>query len=370
MNTVTLDANRQELWSKQLFADIIDGLYFNESGLMGEGDNNIIQLKSDLMKDAGDTITMPLSAKLTGAGVSGDDELEGNEESISSYSESVLIDQKRFGVRLKGKLDERKVAYAIRTDAKDKLKIRLMEFLERQIFLKLGGVTNTGINDVNGVVVAVDAAWSNTPTYIPDADEAAGSGNRYLCANTSGTDALAATDLITPTLISKARIKARLASPKLVPLRIKGKDYYVMWIHPWQAYDLRNNAQFAQAQRDAMPRGDDNPIFTSALGVWDGVIIYEHEYVPFLDVSVAGNSFRGSSTGTDCAVDCFRALLCGRQAAVWAKCQGDNGWVEKTFDYDNKVGFATSMIGGIDKIMFNSKEYGVIAIDTAATSLA
>lgn len=369
MNTVSIDANRQELWSKELFADIIDGLYFNESGLMGEDDNNIIQLKTDLMKDAGDTITMPLTAKLTGTGVSGDEELAGNEEAISSYSKSVGIDQKRFGVRLKGKLDERKVAYAMRTDAKNKLKIRLTEFLERQIFLKLGGVTNVLVNDINGTTVAADCAWSNTPTFIPDADEAAGSGNRYICANASGTDALAATDLITPTLISRARIKAKLSTPKIQPLRIKGKDYFVMWIHPWQAYDLRNNAQFAQAQREAMPRGDDNPIFTSALGVWDGVIIYEHEYVPFLDVSVAGNSFRGSGTGTVCAVDCFRALLCGRQAGVWAKCQGENGWVEETFDYKNKVGFATSMIGGIDKIMFNSKEYGVIAVDTAATSL-
>jgi N4-gp56 family major capsid protein len=370
MNTVSIDALRQELWAKQLFADVIDGLYFNESGLMGEGDNNIIQIATDLMKQPGDTYTVPLTAKLTGAGVNGDDELEGNEEAISSYSDSVLIDQKRFGVRLKGNTDERKVAYKMRVDAKDKLKIRLMEFLERQIFLKLGGVTNLTINDINGTVVAADAAWSNTPTFIPDVDENAGTGARYICANSGGTDSLAATDLMTPTLISKAKIKARLASPKLQPLRIDGRDHYVMWVHPWQAYDLKNNAQFAQAMREAEVRGKDNPIFTGALGVWDGVILYEHEYVPFLDVSVAGNSFRGAATGTDCAVDCFRALLCGRQALVWAKCENPNGeWVEETFDYKNKTGFATGMIGGIDKIMFNSKEYGVIAVDTAATAL-
>lgn len=369
MNTASIDALRQELWEKQLFADIIDGLYFNESGLMGEGENNIIQVKSDLIKTPGDTDTVGLTAKLTGSGVNGDDELEGNEEAINSYSDSVLIDQKRFAVRLKGKLDEGKVAYNMRTDAKDKLVIRLQEFIERQAFLKLGGVTNTTINDINGTVVATDALWSNTPTFIPDADEAAGTGARYICANSGGTDALAATDLLTPTLISKAKIKARLASPKIQPLRIDGRDHYVMWIHPWQAYDLKNNAQFAQAMREAEVRGHDNPIFTGALGVWDGVILYEHEYVPFLDVSVAGNSFRGAATGTDCAVDCFRALLCGKQALVFLKCQNDNGWVEKSFDYDNKTGFATGIIGGIDKIMFNSKEYGVIAVDTAATAL-
>lgn len=369
MNTASRDELRQELWEKQLFADVIDGLYFNESGLMGDGENNIIQVKSDLLKTPGDTDTVGLTTKLSGSGVTGDDELEGNEESISSYSDSILIDQKRFGVRLKGNLDEGKVAYSMRSDAKEKLKIRLQEFVERQVFLKLGGVTNTTLVDINGVAYSADCAWSNTPTYIPDADEAAGTGTRYICANANGTDALAATDLMTPTLISKAKIKARLASPKIQPLRIDGRDHYVMWVHPWQAYDLKNNAQFAQAMREAEVRGRDNPIFTGALGVWDGVILYEHEYVPFLDVSVAGNSFRGAATGTDCAVDCFRALLCGKQAAVWLKCQNDNGWVEKSFDYGNKTGFATGVIGGIDKIMFNSKEYGVIAVDTAATAL-
>lgn len=370
MNTVSIDANRVELWSKELFADVLDGLYFNESGLMGEDDNNIIYVKTDLMKSPGDTDTVSLTAKLTGNGVDGDDELEGNEEAINSYSDSYAIDQKRFAVRLKGKLDERKTAYNMRTDAKNKLKIRLQEFFERQIFLKLAGVRNTNINDVIGDVVGTGALWSNSPTVIPAADENAGTGNRYICANSGGTDSLAATDLMTPTLISRAKIKARLSKPKVQPLRIDGRDHYVMWIHPWQAYDLKNNAQFAQAMREAEIRGKDNPIFTGALGVWDGVIIYEHEYVPFLDVSVTANdNFAGDSGGTATAVDCFRALLCGRQAIVFAKCQSDNGWVEETFDYKNKVGFATSLIGGIDKVMFNSKEYGVIAVDTAATAL-
>lgn len=371
MNTASIDALRPELWEKSLFADVIDGLYFNESGLMGEDENNIIQLDMDLMKQAGDTKTIGLTAKLTGAGVNGDDELEGNEEAINAYSESVLIDQKRFAVRLKGKLDEKKNGYEMRTDAKKKLTIRLQEFIERQVFLKLGGVTNTALVDINGVTYSADCAWSNTPTFIPDADEAAGTGTRYICANSGGTDALAATDLMTPTLISKAKIKARLSSPKIQPLRIDGRDHYVMWVHPWQAYDLKNNAQFAQAMREAEVRGKDNPIFTGALGVWDGVILYEHEYVPYLKTTggSASNSFRGVATGTDCAVDAFRAILCGKQAAVMLKATNDNGWVEETFDYKNKVGFATGLIGGIDKIMFNSKEYGVITLDTAATAL-
>ena len=360
--TVSIDALRPELWQKALYEDVMRGLYFVEGGLMGEDENNIIQVKNDLQKSKGDTITVGLTTRLTGAGVSGDSELEGNEEAISAYSESILIDQKRFAVRLTGALDEQKNAYDMRMDAKEKLTIRLQEFIERQFFLKLGGCANTTLNDVNGVVVGTDALWSNSPDDIVS--------SRLVCANASGGASLGATDLITPELISKARVKAVMAEPKIQPLRIKGENFYVLFVHPWQAYDLKNNATFSQARREAEVRGKDNPIFTGALGVWDGVIIKEHEFVPFLDVSVAGHNFYATGSGTDYAVDTCRALLCGRQAGAFAKAKMTKGWVEKSFDYENKTGFATGLIGGIQKVMFNSKDFGIIALDTAVTSLA
>jgi N4-gp56 family major capsid protein len=374
-NTVSAAALRQELWAKELYKDVMDNLYFTENGLMGEGPNNIVEVKPELKKEKGDTVTFGLTAKLTGNGVSGDDELEGNEEAISAYSESVIIGQKRFAVRLTGRLDEQMNSYDIRKDAKEKLSIRMQEFIERQVFLKLAGIGRADLVDVNGTVVSADYAWSNTPTIISAANTAAGYGNRYLGADyVSGATSLAATDLLTPELISRAKAKAKLASPKILPLKIGGKNYYVLFIHPWQAYDLKNNATFAQAMREAEVRGPENPIFTGALGVWDGVIIHEHEYVPFLDISVnnAGSlvaDFGSTTAGTEYAVDAFRALLCGKQAIGFAQAVNPQGWVEETFDYKNKVGFATGIIGGMDKIMFNSKEYGVVALDTAATSL-
>jgi N4-gp56 family major capsid protein len=372
-NSVSVDALRPEIWAKELYADVMDNLYFTQSGLMGEGSNNIIEVKKDLVKGNGDTITVGLTAKLTGAGVSGDDELEGNEEAINAYSEAVVINQKRFAVRLTGQLDEKKNAYDMRQDAKEKLSIRMQEFIERQMFLKLGSVSLTTLIDVNGVTYSADAIWSNSPNQVPTADSGAGYGTRYLCADyTNGADSLATTDLITPELISRCKVKALLASPKIQPLRINGEAHYVMFIHPWQAYDLKNNATFNQARREAEVRGSSNPIFTGALGVWDNVIIKEHEYVPFLDISGGGltpNNFELAATGTDYSADCFRAILCGKQAAVFAQAKNPQGWVEETFDYKNKVGFATGLIGGIQKLQFNSKDYAVVTLDTSATAL-
>ncbi len=370
-NTESIDAARRELWEEKLYDDVMATMFFTENNMMGEDENNVIQVKSGLNKSKGDTVTFELTTRMSGNGVDGDDELEGNEEAISAYSESISINQKRFGVRLKGALDEQKNSYNMREDAKNKLKIRLQEFMELQFFLKLTGVNNTTVTDINGVVVGTDCAWSNTPDYYPDADTAAGYGARYLCADyTNGADSLAATDLLTPALISRARVKARTANPKIVPLKVDGKNYFVMFIHEWQAYDLKQNATYAQAQREAAERGKNNPIFTGALGVWDNVIIHTHENVQFLDISVALHSWRGTATGTDySAVDAFGAILCGRQAIGMVKCNYKKGWVEKSFDYENKTGFATGFMGGIQKIMFNSKEYGCILVDTAATAL-
>lgn len=366
---------RPQIWAKTLFADTMASLYFVENGMMGENSNNIIQLQTDLEKKKGDRVNFRLRYKRTGRGVRGDNELEGNEERGLDATESVLIDQMRFAELLEGTLDEQKNGAEMRGEMKEMLKIQVKEFIEQQFFLKAAGVTNPTITDVNGVVVGADYDWSNTPDFIPDADEAAGYGARYLCASATGTDTLAITDLMTPDLIDRMKAKAETSYPKIMPLIIKGKPYYLLFIHPWQYYDLRRNPEWAQAMREAERRGEENPIFSGAEGIWNGVIVHKHEYVPFLDVDVAGNSFRGVATGTNCLVDAFRALFIGKQAVGFAKAQNlKKEWVEKNFDYDNQYGVATSLLGGIQKLSFThptlgAREFGVIACDTAATAL-
>lgn len=364
-NTVSIDALRQELWSKELLADVMRDVE-NTMQFMGPDANNVIQMNRDLMKSKGDVETFGLVARLTGDGVTGDDELAGNEESMTSYSEQVAIDQIRNAVRLKGKLDAQKVVYDQISTARENLRTWMKEFIARQIFMKLGGVTNTSLVDTNGVVIGGRATWSNTPDFIPDADEAAGSGARYLCTNTGGTDALTAADKLTLDFVTKAATKAKLANPKIQPISADGDDFYVMFVHPLSARDLRQSSDWKTAQENAKVRSDKNPVFRGALGYWSNVLMLENEFVPWLDTAVAGNSFRGFATGTDCAVNAARNLLCGRQAILLAEASNPEALVVEQFDYNNKDGVAAAFIGGLQKAMFNSKEFGVIALDAAA----
>ena len=101
-NTASAAALRAQLWNKELFSDVMAELYFAQRGMMGEGSDSLIQVKNDLTKTKGDRITFGIGYKLTGNGVAGDSELEGNEEAKNTYSDVVLIDQIRNAERLEG----------------------------------------------------------------------------------------------------------------------------------------------------------------------------------------------------------------------------------------------------------------------------
>jgi hypothetical protein len=89
-------------------------------------------------------------------------------------------------------------------------------------------------------------------------------------------------------------------------------------------------------------------VVSGAMGVYNGIIIHEHEYV------YRTNDGAG-------AIYVSRSILCGQQAATiaWG---APVKWVEKPFDYDNSYGISCGAIFGVLKPMFNSVDYGVITM--------
>lgn len=372
--TVSTDALRQELWGKELFDDVQRDVQ-NIMRFAGTDDNNVVLIKRELKKEKGDIQTFGMVGRLQGDGVTGDSELEGNEESQKSFSEQVAIDQIRNAVRLTGKLDAQKVVYSQIEKARESIRVWMKEFLARQCFFKLGGVTNTSLVNVQGRTIGGRVAWSNTPDFIPDADEAyTGARLRYMNAGGVSTASLTSSHTMTLDVVTNAATMAALAEPGIQKISGDGEDFYVMYLHPLQARDIRKSSDWKTAQENAKVRSDANPVFRGALGYWSNVLLLENEYVPWLDVSVAGNSFRGSGTGTDCAQDCARAILCGRGAVVMAEASNPDALVMETFDYKNIEGVAGSFIGGVQKPVFSAGgsagttavEYAAIAVDSYA----
>jgi N4-gp56 family major capsid protein len=374
MNTVSNSSLRNQLWDKELFADVQRQSFFMNKEMMGESANSIVQVKNDLKKSNGEKINFGLGARLTGDGVVGNAELEGNEEKVNYYQDDVSIDQIRNAVRLDGELDEQKAAHDLRKDAKEKGSTWITEFLENQIFMKMAGVATTTLTRVDGATIySGRAAWSNTGNAVPTADEVAGYGKRYISAKAGSLTAIAASDVLTTGMITKARIKAELANPKIQPIRINGENFYVMFVHPWQAADLKtaSNSPWVAAQQYAAERGKTNPLFSGALGMWDGVILHSHEFVP-----TAATSAVWVTGATAVACRTFRSVLCGAQSVLMANASKNGKGAaptymrEETFDYGDKSGFAVGYIGGIQKPTFNSLDYGTIVVESGATVLS
>jgi len=318
-----------KVWAKRLWVEAKKKIFFDK--FTGEevptGDktsetsfDNIVHIATDLSKNPGDTITIGLAYQLSGAGVSGTNTMEGQEEQINFYDFSVTIDRIRNAALWDDVLMGYKSPYAIRNAAKGLLSDWLAGKIED---------------------MTVDAL-SASPTNVLYGGDA------------TDDDEIDSSDVFSTTLIDAAVRKAKLLQPRIRPIKIKGKEYYVVLAHPYQILSLRSENAWQQAQREANIKGDENPIFSGAAGIWGGAIIYEYERIKTY-----------SNWGADGKQPGARALLLGAQSVVWAF--GTKVyWKERTTDYD-KIGIQIGSILGVKKTVFNSKDYATIALDTYAT---
>ena len=127
-------------WDAKFFKEYLEANRFKRE--MGTSTNNIIQVKSDLTKKKGDSITFSLVNRLTGAGVTGSSTLEGNEEALDSRSFKLVVDKIRNAVRV-AEVDEQFSAISLRTAGKEVLKDWMMEKCRDDII--------TALHMINGV---------------------------------------------------------------------------------------------------------------------------------------------------------------------------------------------------------------------------
>ena len=109
-----------KIWAKKLMREALKETY--ASRFMGESKNSLIYVKNDLNKSAGDTVHYGLRMQLSGTGIMGDNTLEGNEESLTTYRDSLLIDQLRHASRSSGQMSEQRVPFSVREEAMDGLR--------------------------------------------------------------------------------------------------------------------------------------------------------------------------------------------------------------------------------------------------------
>jgi len=353
------DALAVKLWSKKLAVEVSKATPI--APLIGTSANSIIQLKDETQKGKGDKVTFGLRRQLTGDGVSEGQVLEGNEESLTTYSDSIVINEIAHAARVRNDqtIDAQRVPFSIRQEAMDGLVDWYADRMSMMFFLQAGGYTGTTYT-FEGTSYTLGGVHygHNSPT--------APTSNRVLRQASAANDqSLTSSDIFTLDLIDKAVEMAKVANPKIRPVKVNGANYYVMYIHPYQTTDLRTNTstgQWMDIQKEVGRRGGDNPIFSGALGVYNGVVLREAEHV------VTGVN---SSTSAEIST-VRRAVMLGAQSCVAAFGMGRSAtkykMVEELFDYQREFGVSCQTILGMKKTVFNSEDFGTIAIPTYAAA--
>jgi N4-gp56 family major capsid protein len=340
-----------KLWRKALFHEALSETHAKR--FMGKGSDSLCQILDETQKGPGDRIRVGLRMQLSGAGVASDGTLEGQEEELTTYTDDVYIDQLRHAVRSKGRASQQRVSFEVRDEAKMGLKDWWADRIDTWFFNQLAGNTtqsDTRYTGMQATIAPSTTAGNARIIYGPD-DET--TENSLSSASASNNFQLS--------LLDRAIALARTATPLIRPL---ANDKFVCFLHPWQVYSLRTDATanritWYDTQKARVQGGEmDNGIFTGALGEYNGVILHQNNRIP--------------AAGAVTTVR--RAVFCGAQAAAIAFGQ-DNGpskmtWVEELFDYDNKLGVAAGLIGGLKKLQFNSIDFGSIVISTHAEAPA
>ena len=340
--TIVQDELIQKWWAKELWDAGIDESFWKP--FMGHSSKSIIHIKEELKKNAGDSITIPLRMPLFGAGIDGDNTLEGHEEGLTFREFKVGIEMIRHAVRLKGEYSEKLSYFNLKTEARNAIGDWLSRYIDLAIFAILTGTP----------FPLIKAATDVFPFDIeaPSADRVLFGGGK------TAESAITASDTFDTTLISKAKRKAIADEITAIrPIKVEGKETYLLVIDHWQSRDLRRDPAWIEAQQNANTRGSSNPIFTGAIGTWDGVVVYENGRIPRTDTGAGGTTVG-------------HALLLGAQALTFAEGRAPKIVVER-FDYKNQWGISIGRIFGLKRSRFkydntNWTDYGCLNIMTSS----
>ena len=86
-----------EQWEDSIFKEYIGQLQCKK--FMGTGSDAMIQVKEDLIKKAGDAITIGLRGRVVGGLVTGNAKAIGNEGTLAFYNQRITIDNVRRAIK-------------------------------------------------------------------------------------------------------------------------------------------------------------------------------------------------------------------------------------------------------------------------------
>lgn len=325
-----------------------------QSGMIGVGENYVVQILNDDLDQGGDQITYHRANKFTGAGFDEGDPKEGYEQAGTFDDDSVKVSSKEFAFRLPTVMDDQRTLLDLMAIHMKKLREQIVEWKSWMVMTYLSGKVGTNVE-----ILGTDfTGWAGNALTDVDATHLMYGGNATAKNDLDSSDTMVYTDFV------RLKDKARTLTYKIPALTIKGKKLHVVAMHPNVWRDLKTSAatqniydiEKAQLQggQDAMA----NALITASVGVYNGCIILLCDQCAIYTDYGVGSNVRAS-----------RVLFLGPQAAVWAmgrKTQKTEWVFEKeTFEYKSEVGVLARTIGGCKAVIFASQRSAMLAMDVA-----
>lgn len=346
-------------WDDQFFTEYLRNNPFN--AYMGTGETDIIQVKRNLQKKKGDSITYALVNRFTGSANDGTSKLEGNEEQGTSRSHKLTVALRRNAFSTT-EFEEQKSAIDLRNAFKAQMREWAMTQDIQRVVDQLYSINGVAIGtateaqkdawlDDNLDRVLFGAAKANVKQTAP----AGGATNDHSAslAEIDGTN-----DTLTASALSLMKRIALSADPKIRPVLDSGtnKRRFIVFAHPLCFRDLKNDPVITQAQREVVIANQNSKLFQGGDLEWDGMIIHEVDDMTTLTgVGAAG-------------IDVGGVFLCGAQALGLGIALPWQTREKKEDDYGNETGIGIVTIDGLDKLTFGSgasdtttpKQHGVV----------
>jgi hypothetical protein len=351
-----------QVWDDEFFRDYVRSSRYRR--YFGTDEAAIFQLKEDLTKKNGDSVTYALVNELTGTGVTGNSTLKGNEERLNSRSHKVTVNVLRHAVVVDD-WDVQKSVIDLRNAARVQLREWAMKTLRNDCTNALGQID--GVNFTSATNAQRDTWYGNNLDRIVIGAGVATAQGTFA----SAISAISTTNQFSPNILSLMKRMAQSGSPKVKPVYVKEMDqeWFVAFVGPRAWRDLTEDNPTTNvltlANRDARVRGVDNPLFTGDSLVWDGIIIREIPEISAL-----------SSTVDSLAIGIEPVYLCGAQAVgiAWAQRTKSTTDVD---DYEFLHGVGVQEIRAVEKLRFGTaaaadlttpKDHGIVTAFVGAAA--
>ena len=339
---LTNNALTRKRWAKDLFARVKPDVEYND--LVGTGTGSIVQSRTDLGKGDGDTITFGIRKPLVEEGIVGDDTVEGNEEKLRFKDFSMTIEEINKAVDTGGKMEAQRVPYDLMKEGRDALQEWWSEFLSDLVINTLAGYSSY---KVAGQVFAQACTEPDVYHYL-------GVNQASDTAVATVDAAITSADVLDLTFLDRMKQLAEYPTGtncyNVRPLRMKGKKYFRVYLHNYVFDALRQNTnvgQWGDLLRNA------NKLQLPNVEIeYNGMLISKTTRLPKVATVGSGGA--------------YRCVLLGCQAATWAwGGAGDSkgsimSFVPYKKDADRFVMIRGGGILGVKKVVFDSRDYGVI----------